>query len=153
MHGATLEDPTMTTLPAPTRDLEQGLANIREYGFTIAPDVLTGDHLEGVREALYREIEWDRKARRHVPHPFDAEQSPNVRVWNLVSKDPLFEDLATHPIVLDYVRRVIGWPARLSTLSGNINYPGAKACVLHADRSGPGSPGGRRGRSASISAG
>lgn len=121
-------------LPEPTRDLETGLANIAEYGFTIMPDVLTGEHLERVREALYREIEWDRKARRHVPHPFDAEASPNVRVWNLVSKDPLFEDLATHPLVLDYVRRLIGWPARLSTLSGNINYPGAKACVLHADQ-------------------
>ena len=126
--------PAAAKLPAPTADLETGLANIAEFGFTIVPDVLTGRLLEDVREALYREIEWDRRARRHVPHPFDAEQSPNVRVWNPISKDPLFEDLATHPLVLDYVRRVIGWPARLSTLSGNINYPGAKACVLHCDQ-------------------
>jgi ectoine hydroxylase-related dioxygenase (phytanoyl-CoA dioxygenase family) len=121
-------------LPAPTRDLDQGLENIRTYGFTIVPEVLTGDRLTRTRAALYREIEQDKASDRHVPHPFDAERSPNVRVWNLVSKDPLFEDLAVHPLVLDYVRRVIGWPARLSTLSGNINYPGAKACVMHADQ-------------------
>lgn len=121
-------------LPPPARDFEQGLANIREYGFTIVPDVLSGDVLERTREALYREIEWDRRSRRHVPHPFDAEKSPNVRVWNLISKDPLFEDLAAHPLVLEYIRAVIGWPARISTLSGNINYPGAKACVLHCDQ-------------------
>jgi ectoine hydroxylase-related dioxygenase (phytanoyl-CoA dioxygenase family) len=121
-------------LPPPTRDFEQGLANIAEYGVTVVPDVLTGDHLAAVRAALYREIEVDRQAQTHVAHPFDAEASPNVRVWNLVSKDPLFEDLATHPLVLDYVRALIGWPSRLSTLSGNINYPGAKRCVLHADQ-------------------
>ncbi|MCC6919605.1 MAG: phytanoyl-CoA dioxygenase family protein [Alphaproteobacteria bacterium] len=132
-----MERPTRGTgpdVPAPTRDLEQGLANIREHGFTIVPDVLTGDTLERTREALYREIAWDQKSRRHVPHPFDAQKSPNVRVWNLISKDPLFEDLAVHPVVLDYIREVIGWPARISTLSGNINYPGARACVLHADQ-------------------
>lgn len=120
--------------PVPTRDFEEGLRNLRDYGLTIVPEVLTGEVLEATREALYREIAWDRRSRRHVPHPFDADQSANVRVWNLVSKDPLFEDLATHPLVLAYVREVIGWPARLSTLSGNINYPGAKACVLHADQ-------------------
>lgn len=121
-------------LPRPTRDFEQGLANIRRYGLTVVPDVLTGDVLADTREALYREIEWDKRAKRHVPHPFDAEASPNVRVWNLISKDPLFEKLAEHPLVLDYIRAVIGWPARISTLSGNINYPGAKRCVLHADQ-------------------
>jgi len=121
-------------LPAPTQDLEEGLANIREFGFTIYPDVLAGEELEYVREALFREAEWHRKAARHVPHPFDAQASTNVRVWNLVSKDPVFERMAVHPVALDYVRRVIGWPARLSTLSGNINYPGSKACMLHADQ-------------------
>lgn len=130
----TLAEPIATRLPAPTRDLEAGLANIAEYGVTIVPDVLVGEHLARVREALYREIEIDRQAQSHVAHPFDAEASPNVRVWNLISKDPLFADLATHPLVLEYVSRVIGWPARLSTLSGNVNYPGAKACVLHADQ-------------------
>lgn len=127
-------DSSALSLPPPTRDLERGLANIAEYGVTIVPEVLSGEHLERVREALYREIEWDRKAQRHVAHPFDAEASHNVRVWNLVSKDPVFEDLATHPLVLEYVRRLIGWPARLSTLSGNVNYPGAQPCVLHADQ-------------------
>jgi len=122
------------TLPAPTRDFEQGLANLREYGLTIVPGVLSGDVLADTREALYREIEWDRRSRRHVPHPFDAQDSTNVRVWNLISKDPLFEQLAQHPLVLDYIRAVIGWPARISTLSGNINYPGSKACVLHCDQ-------------------
>jgi ectoine hydroxylase-related dioxygenase (phytanoyl-CoA dioxygenase family) len=121
-------------LPAPTQDLQQGLANLREYGVTIYPDALTGELLARTREALFREIEWDRNARRHVPHPFDAQGSTNVRVWNLISKDPLFEAMATHPVVMAYLRAVIGWPARISTLSGNVNYPGSKACVLHADQ-------------------
>lgn len=132
MKTLELERPTAPASPA--YDIEQGLADLREQGFTIIPGVLAGETLERTRAALYREIEADRAAKRHVPHPFDAQQSPNVRVWNLVSKDPLFEALSVHPLVLAYVRRVIGWPARLSTLSGNVNYPGARACVLHADQ-------------------
>ena len=31
--------------PSPTRDFDQGLRNIAEYGLTIIPDVLTGDVL------------------------------------------------------------------------------------------------------------
>jgi ectoine hydroxylase-related dioxygenase (phytanoyl-CoA dioxygenase family) len=121
-------------LPEPTRDFTQGLANLREHGITIYPGALQGEELANVREALFREIEWDRKSARHVPHPFDAAASTNLRVWNLISKDPVFESLATHPIVLGYVREVLGWPARISTLSGNVNLPGSKACVLHADQ-------------------
>ncbi len=121
-------------LPEPTQDLSTGLANLREFGVTIYPNALMGDDLAYVREALFREAERDRRAARHVPHPFDAEASTNVRVWNLINKDPAFERLATHPLAMDYVRAVIGWPARISTLSGNINYPGSKTCVFHADQ-------------------
>jgi hypothetical protein len=53
---ATIEKERETTkaLPAPTRDLEQGLANIREYGFTIVPDALTDELLVRTSDALYR---------------------------------------------------------------------------------------------------
>jgi len=121
-------------LPAPTRDFDEGMENIRTYGFTIVPEALAGDTLARTRDALYREIEWDQRSNRHVPHPFDAEASHNVRVWNLPSRDPLFQDLAIHPLALPYVKEVVGWPARMSTLSGNINYPGARKCILHADQ-------------------
>ncbi len=121
-------------LPEPTQDLAQGLANINEFGFTIYPRALSDGMLARTRAALYREVERDRANGAHLPHPFDAEASTNTRVWNLPSKDRLFEAMATHPVALDYVKATIGWPARLSTLSGNINFPGSRACLFHADQ-------------------
>jgi ectoine hydroxylase-related dioxygenase (phytanoyl-CoA dioxygenase family) len=58
----------------------------------------------------------------------------NIRVWNLLNRDPVFSDIAEHPLALSLVRAVIGWPALLSNISGNITAPGAARGVLHADQ-------------------
>ncbi len=133
-----MERPTRGTgpdVPAPTRDLEQGLANIREHGFTIVPDVLTGDTLERTREALYREIAWDQKSRRHVPHPFDAQKSPNVRVWNLISKDPLFAFGPDHTAGAPHSLRDVEWVViqqAVDVAQGNVALAAARLGISRA---------------------
>ena len=123
------------TVPEPTRDLAQGLRNIAEYGLTIVPDVLTGDRLQATRDALYRAAESDRARGREMKFSLDyAEDGTNQRVWNVLSRDPLFEDLAFHPLAVEYVRQVLGWPALLGNLSANITGPGGGEMVLHADQ-------------------
>lgn len=122
-------------LPEPTRDLAQGLRNIADYGLTIVPDVLTGDTLKATHDALYRAAESDRARGREAKFSLDyAEDDTNQRVWNVLSRDPLFEDLAFHPIALDYVKAVLGWPALLGNLSANITGPAGGEMVLHADQ-------------------
>jgi ectoine hydroxylase-related dioxygenase (phytanoyl-CoA dioxygenase family) len=123
------------TIPEPTRDLEQGLRNIAEYGLTIVPDALTGAQLMAAREALYRAAESDRTRGRTVKFGLDyAEDGSNQRVWNVLSRDPLFEDLAFHPMAVAFVKRLIGWPALLGNLSANITGPGGGEMILHADQ-------------------
>jgi ectoine hydroxylase-related dioxygenase (phytanoyl-CoA dioxygenase family) len=125
----------LAAVPAPTRDLAQGLVNIAEAGLTIVPDVLTGDALKRSREALYRAAESDRARGREQRFGLDDRRDEtNQRVWNVLSRDPLFEDMAAHPIALDYVRGVLGWPALLGNLSANITGPGGGEMVLHADQ-------------------
>lgn len=122
-------------LPEPTRDLQQGLRNIAEYGLTIVPDVLSGDRLAAVRDALYRAADADRARGREVKFSLDyAEDDSNRRVWNVLSRDPLFEDLAFHPLAVEYVKAVLGWPALLGNISANITGPGGGEMVLHADQ-------------------
>ena len=122
-------------LPEPTRDLQQGLRNIAEYGLSIVPDVLKGDQLQKVRDALYRAAESDRARGREAKFSLDYEEdSTNQRVWNVLSRDPVFEDLAFHPIAVDYVKAMLGWPALLGNLSANITGPGGGEMVLHADQ-------------------
>ena len=122
-------------VPPPTRNLAEGLRNIAEYGLTIVPDVLTGDGLRRARDALYRAADSDRARQREQKFSLDyAQDDTNRRVWNVLSRDPVFEDLAFHATALDYVKGVIGWPALLGNISANITGPGGGEMVLHADQ-------------------
>ncbi|HVM99411.1 MAG TPA: phytanoyl-CoA dioxygenase family protein [Caulobacteraceae bacterium] len=122
-------------VPPPTRDVAQGLRDIADYGLAIVPDVLEGDTLKRTREALYRAAESDRDRARTQKFGLDyAHDETNARVWNVLSRDPLFEDLAFHPLAVAYVKGVLGWPAALGNISANITYPGGGEMVLHADQ-------------------
>jgi ectoine hydroxylase-related dioxygenase (phytanoyl-CoA dioxygenase family) len=122
-------------MPPPTCDLAQGLRNLAEFGLTIVPDVLTADALKRTREALYRAAESDRARSREQKFGLDyAHDDTNQRVWNVLSRDPLFEDLAFHATAVEYVKAVLGWPALLGNISANITGPGGGEMVLHADQ-------------------
>jgi ectoine hydroxylase-related dioxygenase (phytanoyl-CoA dioxygenase family) len=126
---------TAPPVPSPTRDLAQGLRNIAEYGLTIVPDVLSGDGLKRAREALYRAAESDRRRGREQKFGLDYDHDDtNQRVWNVLSRDPVFEDLAFHPTAVGYVKGLLGWPALLGNISANITGPGGGEMVLHADQ-------------------
>jgi len=121
--------------PPPTGDLAQAVRDIRTYGLAIVPNVLTGDTLKRTREALYRAAESDRARRREQKFRLDyAHDDTNQRVWNVLSRDPLFEDMAFHPLAIDFVKAVLGWPALLGNISANITGPGGGEMVLHADQ-------------------
>jgi ectoine hydroxylase-related dioxygenase (phytanoyl-CoA dioxygenase family) len=122
-------------MPPPTRDLAQGLRNIADFGLTIVPGVLSGDALKRTREALYRAAESDRARSREQKFGLDyAHDDTNQRVWNVLSRDPLFEDLAFHATAVEYVKAVLGWPALLGNISANITGPGGGEMVMHADQ-------------------
>lgn len=126
---------TELRVPPPTRDLAQGLRNIAEFGLTIVPEVLSGDGLKAARDALYRAAASDRARSREQKFSLDyASDETNQRVWNVLSRDPVFEDMAAHPLALDYVRGVLGWPALLGNISANITGPGGGEMILHADQ-------------------
>jgi len=133
--SATVRTGDSIAVPPPTRDRERGLKNIAEYGLTIVPGVLAGDQLGRAREALYRAAESDRARSREQKFGLDyAHDDTNQRVWNVLSRDPVFEDLAFHPLAVDYVKAVLGWPALLGNISANITGPGGGEMVLHADQ-------------------
>jgi ectoine hydroxylase-related dioxygenase (phytanoyl-CoA dioxygenase family) len=125
--------PALAVLPGPTQDLVQGLRDIADHGLAIVPGVLTGDTLARTRDALYRAAASDRARGREQGFALDYDKT-NQRVWNVLSRDPLFEDLAFHPLAVSYVRGVLGWPALLGNISANITGPGGGEMMLHADQ-------------------
>ena len=121
--------------PPPTRDLDHALGDIRDHGLAIIPGVLSGETLTRTRDALYRAAEQDRARGWEQKFSLDyAHDETNQRVWNVLSRDPLFIDLAEHPTALFFVKTVLGWPALLGNISANITGPGGGEMVLHADQ-------------------
>jgi len=122
-------------LPPPARDVEEGLAHVRDHGLCIMTGVLSGDTLERARGALYRAAADDRARGRERKFSLDyGHDDSNQRVWNCLSRDPVFEDMAEHPTALAFVRAVLGWPALLGNISANITGGGGGEMVLHADQ-------------------
>ena len=127
--------PTLAALPAPTADLEQARRDILDYGVAIVPDVLSGETLKRARDALYRAADDDRARGREQKFGLDyGHDETNRRVWNVLSRDPVFEDLVQHPAALQLVKSVLGWPCLLGNISANITGPGGGEMVLHADQ-------------------
>jgi ectoine hydroxylase-related dioxygenase (phytanoyl-CoA dioxygenase family) len=121
-------------LPAPVRDVAAALRDLRELGVCVIADALAPVPLARARDAMYRAAEDDR-TRGRAQHGFALDvDERNRRVWNLLNRDPIFCDLAEHPLAIELVRATLGWPALLSNISGNITGPGAAAGVLHADQ-------------------
>jgi ectoine hydroxylase-related dioxygenase (phytanoyl-CoA dioxygenase family) len=122
-------------LPAPTSDLARAERDLRDTGVCLFAGALDAAQLARVREALYRAADDDRRRGRDVKFSFDyAHDDTNQRVWNLLSRDPVFGDLAEHPAALALLRAFLGWPILLSNISANITGPGGGEMVLHADQ-------------------
>ena len=122
-------------LPPPAGSVAQGLADIREHGLCVMTGVLSGATLERARTALYAAAADDRARGRERKFSLDyGHDDSNQRVWNVLSRDPVFEDMVEHPFALEFVRAVLGWPALLGNVSANITGPGGGEMVLHADQ-------------------
>jgi ectoine hydroxylase-related dioxygenase (phytanoyl-CoA dioxygenase family) len=120
--------------PQPTRNLEQALADLDAHGACVVTDALEPTLLADVRTALYRAADSDRRRGWRQDYQYGADDHVNQRIWNLPSRDPVFCDLAEHPLAMEMVRHVVGWPALLSSMSANITSGGGASMVLHADQ-------------------
>jgi ectoine hydroxylase-related dioxygenase (phytanoyl-CoA dioxygenase family) len=126
---------TSTGLPPLTRDLDQAARDIEQLGVARIPGVLEGAALARARDALYRAAASDRERGWNDRFINDNPQDrTNQRVWGLLSRDPVFSDLAEHGTALHFIRSLLGWPALLSNISANITGPGGGEMMLHADQ-------------------
>ena len=121
-------------LPSPTRKVDQAVNDLHEHGLCIMADALAGQRLGAARKALYAAAQDDHETGRVTTGFVLDRDDRNQRVWNLLNRDPLFSELAVHPLALRFVREILGWPALLSNISGNITRPDSAAGVLHADQ-------------------
>ncbi|MBS0641823.1 MAG: phytanoyl-CoA dioxygenase family protein [Proteobacteria bacterium] len=122
-------------LPPLTQSVEQALQDVADFGVGRIEGVLQGAALARVHDALYRAAASDRERGWNDRFVNDnPDDRTNQRVWGLLSRDPVFSDLAEHPFALQAVKALLGWPVLLSNISANITGPGGGEMVLHADQ-------------------
>ena len=121
-------------LPEPAQDLHQAKFDLDHHGLCCMTGLLNPAELEQAHAAIYRAAAEDiTSGKRATEFALDTNEH-NQRVWNLLTRDAVFTTMAEHPSALALVRHLIGWPALLSNISGNIAGPGTSTGVLHADQ-------------------
>lgn len=121
-------------LPPIVSDAAQAGAHIRAHGLALLGGQMSAAQLDRARSATYAAADEDRRLGR-VADRFGLDYGEaNVRVWNILNRDPVFRELVQAPAVLALLRDVIGWPALLGNISANIALPDSDGGVLHADQ-------------------
>jgi len=120
--------------PRATAELDRAIADLELHGACVVADALDRDTLEEVHTAVYRAAESDQKRGWKQKYPYGGDDHVNQRIWNLPSRDPAFCDLAEHRVAMHFVKKVLGWPAILSSMSANVTSGGGASMVLHADQ-------------------
>ena len=139
-------------LPKPTRSQEQAIADLKEFGYTIIEDALDADQTAGIRDRLTAQAEAEIEAgiafedqgvnqnrtKQYDRLPQDAFTATNggvnQRVWMLVNKGQVFQDLVTDQFMTPLIEYLLGPNFLLSTLSANIAKPGGVEMGLHTDQ-------------------
>ena len=89
--------------PELTTDLRRARANLDETGYCLLADALEGTALTRARDAVYRARDDDRAQGRTSDFALDYGEG-NVRVWNVLVRDPVFAELVQHPLALERIR-------------------------------------------------
>jgi ectoine hydroxylase-related dioxygenase (phytanoyl-CoA dioxygenase family) len=100
-------------------------------GYCVVPGVLSPAECDAVRAALDRCAEEDAANDRVWTYDGGA----NQRHFTLLNRGEEFVSLATNPIVLDLMGRILGSRFLLSLLNANVTGPGGDRGIFHADQS------------------
>ena len=103
-------------------------------GVCVVEGVLDARGIARVKAALLAGIHSDEAGGVPVRgFPFDPD-TRNIRLFDLIGKDPVFAELVEHPLAVELVRHQIGAPFLLSNFSANVTAPGSGAMYMHADQ-------------------
>jgi ectoine hydroxylase-related dioxygenase (phytanoyl-CoA dioxygenase family) len=113
----------------PQTDLEAHVAGIEKDGYSIVHDAFDADLLTALNDDLLR-LERELDVR---PYLNDFEGARTVRIYNLLARGKLYEDIPVHGHVLPIVERVLDRGCLVSSLSSIAICPGEKPQPIHAD--------------------
>ena len=108
---------------------QQHLAEIASQGFTIIDNAIDPALVEALNQVLLR-IESEEKT-RPGGHSFGGERK--IRIYNLLSKSSVFQEVPVHPVVLPVVEGVLDADCPVSLVSSLSIDAGENAQPVHVD--------------------
>ena len=115
-------------------NIEEAKALLDDDGICVMEGMLDRHAIQRVRDALQAGVNRDEANGVQLRgFPFDR-NTLNLRVFDLIGKDPVFVELVEHPVAVELVRHVIGQPFLLSNFSANVTAPGSAEMNMHADQ-------------------
>ena len=108
---------------------EEAVAELDEHGFAVLKEALTPDQANALRDRSVVLTAEERAAgSEHIYH-----DGKSQRVWSLVNKGRIYEEMIQLPQVLELQQHLLGDDCVLSSFTVNLIGPGAPAGSLHAD--------------------
>src|SRR5438105_163868 len=115
----------------PTDDLDRAKRDLAEHGYCLVEDALAPERVDALRSRLAelaaQEIE------DGTDYVYDG--GANQRIWNLLNKGEIFEELAQDPLAMRFMGHLLDSAFLLSNIDANIAGPGGTPMFLHADQS------------------
>ncbi|MGE0829348.1 MAG: phytanoyl-CoA dioxygenase family protein, partial [Hyphomonadaceae bacterium] len=127
-----LPDLAAARLPKPTKDRAQAKADLDEYGYCLVAGALSPAQVRALRARVVEQAAAEAEAGINIPDGGVA--GANQRVWNLINKGRVFEDLLLNPVIEEFTSHVLGEHAILSSISANIAGPGGEREIMHYDQ-------------------
>jgi ectoine hydroxylase-related dioxygenase (phytanoyl-CoA dioxygenase family) len=110
-------------------DVDRHVERVQKDGYTVVTDAVAPSLLDAIERELAR-IE---EVERIVPASNIFEGLKTVRIYNLLARARVFEQIPVHEGVLAIVERVLDKGCLVSSLSSIAIEPGEDAQLLHAD--------------------
>lgn len=108
---------------------EEAIAHLDEYGYVVLEGALRSDQTAALRGRSVELIGEDRaNGNKHA-----YLDGKSCRVWNLVNKGCVYEEMIQLPEILEYQEYLLGSDCILSSFSSNLIGPGSPAGDLHID--------------------
>jgi ectoine hydroxylase-related dioxygenase (phytanoyl-CoA dioxygenase family) len=117
----------VTALAADPGLLDRVGTDVERDGYAVVESLLSADEAAGVRDGLRQVLDRTPTGRN------DFEGFNTRRIYALFAKTRAFDGLATHPLLLGVLDRILGASYQLSAPTGIEIGPGEKAQVLHTD--------------------
>lgn len=115
--------------------VSQAQANqLAEDGWCMIPGVISPQTADQAREALWAAVAADHSGGLSSRIPGLDPNERNVRVFNLIDRDPVFAELIQHSTAIELVGGLLGEDFAISNFTANIALPGSGSMEVHSDQ-------------------